>query len=43
METMTSVLLLGLVIIPLMMFFPTAMSMMSTLFSMSSALIGMPL
>jgi len=42
METMTSVLILGLILIPLMTFFPTALEMMSNLFTMSSALLGMP-
>jgi hypothetical protein len=43
METMTSILLLGLIIIPLMTFFPTALEMMMHLFSMSTAVTGMPL
>ncbi|WP_261336773.1 hypothetical protein [Rhizobium leguminosarum] len=43
METMSSILILGLVLIPLMMFFPTAVQMMATLFGMSTVLIGMPL
>ncbi|CDZ56618.1 Hypothetical protein NGAL_HAMBI2605_29280 [Neorhizobium galegae bv. orientalis] len=42
METMTSVLVLALILIPLMTFFPTALSMMSQLFGMSTALVGMP-
>lgn len=42
METTTSVLVLGLVLIPLMMFFPTAMEMIGNLYSMSTALVGMP-
>lgn len=43
METMSSILILGLILIPLMTFFPTALEMMMNLFTMSSALIGMPL
>ncbi|MBB3352606.1 MULTISPECIES: hypothetical protein [Rhizobium] len=43
METMSSVLILALVLIPLMLFFPTAVQMMVTLFGMSSVLVGMPL
>nr|WP_280514438.1 hypothetical protein [Chthonobacter albigriseus] len=42
MEMMTNVLVLGLILIPLMTFFPTALNMMATLFGMSSALVGMP-
>lgn len=43
MEMMTNVLVLGLILIPLMTFFPTALDMMATLFGMSSVLVGMPL
>lgn len=43
MEMMTNVLFLGLILIPLMTFFPTALDMMATLFGMSSVLVGMPL
>lgn len=43
METLSSVLILGLLLIPLMTFFPTALEMMMHLFTMSSALTGMPL
>ncbi|MBB6487045.1 hypothetical protein GGD46_004345 [Rhizobium lusitanum] len=42
MEMTTSVLILGLLLIPLMTFFPTALQMMSDLFTMSSVLTGMP-
>ena len=42
METGASVLLLGIVLIPLMLFFPAAMGMMGDLYGMSSALVGMP-
>ena len=43
METMSSILILALVRIPLMLFLPTAVQMMLTLFGMSSVLVGMPL
>lgn len=43
MEMTSGILILALVLIPLMMFFPTAVQMMATLFGMSSVLVGMPL
>jgi hypothetical protein len=43
METIAHVLILGLLLIPLMMFFPTALGMMSAMFGMGSLIVGLPL
>ena len=43
MEMTSGILILALVLITLMMFFPTAVQMMTTLFGMSTVIVGMPL